>query len=198
MNEFGIFNTIQKNYRFIKSNPKDQLRRDSIHWIAPYMNKLLFYSRSCPTITEFGVNQVCSTWAFLMSKPKRLVSIDIDLHKRATKKVPEFNNINRWLLNAQDLAKKSKIDFQAIEANTIEIDIEPTDLLFIDSKHTEEHLSLELERHKDKVRKYIIFHDTTMFPIWEPIQALLDTKEFDLVERIDSFCGLTIIKRNRD
>ena len=43
--------------------------------------------------------------------------------------------------------------------NDIEIDIEPCELLFIDTMHTEDHTFNELLRHADKISKYLVFHD---------------------------------------
>lgn len=189
--------TIEENYSFIASNPKDQKGRDSIIWIAPYMHILRKYSEECDHITEFGINQVNSTYAFLAVKPKKLVSVDIDLHKRASKSIPEFNRTNLWLVWALELAKNGGIDFVAIEGDDSKIDIEPTDLLFIDSKHTGRHLRLQLNKHKNLVSKYMIFHDTTLFgsELMPPILELLEEGNFEVVEHIKSSPGLMVIKR---
>jgi len=195
--KYGLFPTIEENYSFIASNPEDQKGRDSIMWIAPYMEILRKYSEECEHITEFGINQVNSTYAFLAAKPKKLVSIDIDLHKRASKSIPEFNRKNLWLLWALKLAMNEGIDFVAIEGDDSKIDIEPTDLLFIDSKHTMGHLKLQLNKHKSLVSKYIIFHDTTLFrkQLMPPILELLREGDFEIVEHVKSSPGLMVIKR---
>lgn len=53
--KYGLFSTIELNYHFIKSNKKNQRGKDSIHWIAPYMDILLKYSKECDHITEFEI-----------------------------------------------------------------------------------------------------------------------------------------------
>jgi len=46
------------------------------------------------------------------------------------------------------------------EASTLEIEIPEVDMLFIDTDHTYEQLKGELARHGNKVKKYLVFHDT--------------------------------------
>jgi hypothetical protein len=47
--------------------------------------------------------------------------------------------------------------------NTLEVDIDETDMLFIDTLHNGDQLEKELERSASKVKKFIAFHDTTTF-----------------------------------
>jgi hypothetical protein len=194
--KFGIFDSIQETYDFIKSNPSNQKGKSSINVIAHYMDVLYNYACECETITEFGINQVNSTWAFLLSDPKRLTSIDIDLHKNPTKHLGPFKGTNIWLLNAQRLASKSNIEFNVIESDTTKIEIDTTDLLFIDSDHTYKCLSQELTLHGNKVQKYIIFHDTVLFKdLDKAITEFLEANpNWVIKEKISSSPGLTIIK----
>lgn len=193
---FGIYDSIQESFDFIKSNPSDQKGKSSINVIAHYMDVLYNYACECETITEMGINQVNSTWAFLLSNPKRLTSIDIDLHKNPTKHLGNFKGTNIWLLNAQRLASKYNIEFNVIEADTTKIEIDTTDLLFIDTNHTYECLSKELSLHGNKVNKYIIFHDTISFKdLNKAINEFLEANpNWVIKEKISSLPGLTIIK----
>jgi hypothetical protein len=50
-----------------------------------------------------------------------------------------------------------------VQANVLDITIEETDLLFIDTYHTYSQLTQELRLHGNKARKYIAFHDTYTF-----------------------------------
>lgn len=198
MNRYGIFNSIEENFQFIRSNPSDQMGEDSIHWIAPYMDILYEYASKCKHITEMGINQVNSTWAFLRARPEKLISIDIDLHTKPTKKLPELCGINIWLNSAIKLAERERIQFQVVEGDTTKIVIENTDLLFIDTLHTKKQLETELTLHAGKVRKYIILHDTKLFG-HELIPALTEflkkNKQFRISKVISTGCGLTILKR---
>jgi hypothetical protein len=147
-----------------------------------------------------GVRSGVSTVAFLNANPKTLISIDIIKH----------NNIN-------DLEKQSKVEninFNFILGNTLNIVIEETDLLFIDTLHTYDQLSKELKLHVDKVKKYIILHDTTSFEykdeklknytvsptgkcgLWSAVQEFLNNNNNWIVkERFKNNNGLTILEK---
>jgi len=95
-------------------------------------------------VTEFGVRQGVSTAAFLAAQPACVRSYDIqDCPNKGSLKM------------AAD-----RTDWQFIQQSSLEADIEPTDLLFIDSLHTYDQLSKELALHHEKVSTYIILHDT--------------------------------------
>jgi len=71
-------------------------------------------------------------------------------------KYPEVDEV-------EQLCEAEGIDFKYINESTLETTIEPCDILGIDTYHSYTQLKRELERHKDKVRKYIWLHDTTTF-----------------------------------
>ncbi len=107
------------------------------------------YAEGCGHITEFGVRGVFTTWAFLAAHPKRLVGYDI---------VPSYNADE-----AKAEALRGGVDYDFKIGDTLKLDIEPTDLLFIDTLHTYAQLKAELERHHSKVRSWILIHDTESF-----------------------------------
>lgn len=153
--------------------------------------KLRSYAEKCDHITEFGVRGVFTTWAFLARVPKRMVSYDV-----------EYNgNIE----GAKKEAAQAGISFEFRLEDTLKAEIEPTDLLFIDTTHTYKQLKGELERHAGKVRKYILIHDTESFgekgedggpgeklAIKEFLAA---HQEWMQEEHIETSNGLTILKR---
>lgn len=102
-----------------------------------------------PHITEFGVREGTSTRAFLAARPKYLVSYDLD--------------INPAVMVLFDLAARKGLPHQYLQANVLDIDIDETDILFIDTFHTAQQVTAELRRHAGKVRDYIIFHDVESF-----------------------------------
>ena len=127
---------------------------DNVHVesdIREHLFTILGYSLYCDHITEMGVREVVSTWAFLAAKPKKLISIDINYSE----------NIEEVKL----LAKEENIDFTFLKQDTIErnFEIEKTELLFIDTLHTYPQLKQELFQHAHNVSKYIILHDTTTY-----------------------------------
>jgi cephalosporin hydroxylase len=62
-----------------------------------------------------------------------------------------------------NLAKEEGKDAEYIQANVLEIEIDETDLLFIDTWHCYDQLIAELKLHASKVKKYIAFHDTQTY-----------------------------------
>lgn len=116
---------------------------------------LLKYGRECKHITELGVRWVDSTFSFIFAKPERLISIDIDHPSIHT----GFNG-EQNLMDAYKCAEECEVNFTFRQANVLEIDIEETDLLFIDTEHSYLQLKHELKKHNSKVKKYILMHDT--------------------------------------
>lgn len=130
---------IQKEYTIAATTPSD------INEHLPILKDL---ANECDHITEMGVRTGVSTRAFLMSNAK-LISYDLV----ANQKVVELIN------EARTAGKNATF----IEADVLKIDIEETDLLFIDTWHEYEQLKQELARHANKARKYIAFHDTNTY-----------------------------------
>ena len=107
-------------------------------------------AKECSHITEFGVRTGSSTRAFLNTSAK-LRSYDLSID----------SNVNHLF----DVAKKQGKDVSYVEADVLNIEIEDTDLLFIDTWHQYEQLKHELQTHSKKVKKYIAFHDTQTYGV---------------------------------
>jgi hypothetical protein len=189
---------LQEQIELLTNTPSD---------INEHFGAILDYGKQCKHITEMGVRGVVSTWGWLASKPVKLICYDL-------------YNPSKWggtLQDVYDTAKELQIDFTFIEADVLSIQIEPTDLLFIDTWHTYDQLSKELEIHSKNVKKYIAFHDTTSYEyvnesmshehawtgnlsgkqgIWSAIEDFLNTTdEWILEKRFTNNNGFTIIKR---
>jgi hypothetical protein len=130
---------------FIKYEENCKLVSD----INEHLPTLLSYAKECKHITEMGVRFVSSTWPLLASKPDKLISYDI------VKK----DNINEVI----SLAYEYNINYIFVESDVLKTEIEQTELLFIDTLHTYNQLSQELNLHSKNVSKYIILHDTETF-----------------------------------
>jgi hypothetical protein len=164
--------------------------------IYEHLPTLRRYSEECEHITEMGVRYVVSTYALMMGKPKRLISYDI---------LPVENfGISRFDL--KDLAANNNIDFDFIEGDTTKIEIDETDLLFIDTWHVYQQLIVELNKHGNKSRKYIIMHDTTKFGdvgeegagdgLIKAINEFIENNPIWVIhEKFENNNGLTILKR---
>ena len=96
--------------------------------------------------------------------------------------------------------------FECRIADVLEIEIEPTDFLFIDTWHIESQMHIELRRHADKVHSVIAFHDTETFGlvgespghrgIWYAIDRFLkEHPEWEIREHRANNNGLTVIGR---
>lgn len=158
--------------------------------INEHLPTLKEYATGCEHVTEFGVRGIVSTWALLMGKPKVMVSYDI---------LP----INTNGVQPVDT------HFSFIQGDTLKVDIDETDLLFIDTLHNYNQLKGELDKHSHKVRKWIIMHDTTTFGIngesyegkserglWLAVEEFLkDNTDWILHKRWTNNNGLTILKK---
>lgn len=131
----------------IRKKYKEKCRKKSD--INEHLPTLFKYARRSDHVTEMGVRSVVSTWAFLFANPRTLVSYDILK--------------NTGVDEAVILSKRYNVNFNFIEADVLKIEIENTDLLFIDTLHTYAQLTQELNLHAQKVDKYIILHDIETF-----------------------------------
>lgn len=105
-------------------------------------------AKECNTVIEMGVRTGVSTRTFLASDVK-LTSYDIVMSDEVTKLFKIANAKNK--------------DAKYINADVLKIEIEETDLLFIDTLHTYKQLKQELQLHGNKAKKYLAFHDTHTF-----------------------------------
>lgn len=168
--------------------------------INEHLPTLKALAMQCSHVTEFGVRAVVSTWAFIAAEPDTVISVDIDN--------PSKYHVN--LQKVEDAAKEVGVDFKFIQADTREIEIEPTDMLFIDTWHVYEQLKTELERHASKVRQFIVMHDTTSFgmagessghkglmpAIYDFLVTTEEGHKWYIASKYDNNNGLTILKRN--
>lgn len=161
--------------------------------INEHLPTLKKYAEECEHITEMGVRWIVSTYAFLMGKPKKMVSYDINF------------------INTDQIKEmvKNDTEFEFKVADTTNLEIETTDLLFIDTLHNYNQIKAELSLHGNKSNKYIIFHDTTIFEwigesyqgnyergIWYAIEEFLEENpHWEILERYTNNNGLTILKR---
>lgn len=150
---------------------------------VPVLRKL---AQECDSVVELGVRTGVSTRAFLPLNV-RLRSYDIEADTR----VSELFSI------ADKLGK----DMQYIMGDSLKIDIEPADMMFVDTVHSYEQVTGELERHASKIRKYIAFHDTYVYGLGTEnvLSAVIDfivkNPEWEICHYDTANNGLTVIKR---
>lgn len=155
-------------------------------------------AKECEHITEMGVRSGASTRAFLYAEPKKYIAYDLNIDD-------EVNKLFEYCIS---IGK----NYQYIQENVLNIEIEETDMLFIDTYHCYEQLSQELKLHSDKVKKYIAFHDTYTYArvgenldymkfsgtkgiLYAIEEFLEDNKNWKIVHDVDYNNGLIIIER---
>lgn len=125
--------------------------------INEHLPRLRELAAECEHVTEFGMRGGMSTVALLAAQPTTLVSWDLNPYAVISQRCADL------------IAVAGHTSFQPRVGDTLRIrlDAEPTDLLFIDTLHTAKQLQAELERHadpmEDRVKKYLVFHDTVSF-----------------------------------
>jgi len=166
--------------------------------INEHLPALRKYSFNCAHITEMGVRSVFSTWGFLAGLMDRgggvLHSIDITHPSKC-------GGAGTGLELVNNVCEGEEIEFRFFEESSLEIDIQKTDLLFLDTLHFYVQLKAELELHFSKVEKYIILHDTDSCKgeLKPAIDEFLEkNKEWKVVEHFSNNNGLTILERNKN
>lgn len=105
--------------------------------------------QGCDSYTEFGINQGATLAAAMLENLATIRAYDIKLG---------------WYTQAAHLfeqyAIEHSIDYEVTESDTLTCIIDPVDVLYIDTRHKQDHLIAELARHGHNVNKFIIFHDT--------------------------------------
>lgn len=117
--------------------------------INEHVPKLRELSSQCCHVTEFGMRYGVSTTAILAGQPKRFITYDIAMNYGIV------SNLK---------AVSGGCDLSFVEADVLKIPpIESTDMLFIDTIHNAKQLLSELELHADRVKKWIVLHDTHIY-----------------------------------
>lgn len=201
--------TLQQMYEAYCQKPSD------INEHIPVLRQL---ANECTSVAEIGVRSIVSTWGILQGlsensfPQKKYLGIDLQ--------TPPINQLQL----VKKLAKENGIDFVFWTVNDMQIELEPVEMLFIDSLHTYCHLTYELETFSPKVQKYLCIHDTSdpwahrddksyhgkysEYPswydrskrgLWPAVCDFLERHpEWSLVERRTNNHGFTILKRNED
>ena len=136
MNMKDFDRIIEKEYQDELNNPSD---------INEHVHDLLTLALDCTHVTEFGSRFGSSTKAFLKA-PVSLRAYDLEIHDP--------------LMNLFKMARKVGKDVEYTQGNTLSLLIEPTDMIFIDTWHSQKQLRDELKLHGNAASKYLVFHDT--------------------------------------
>lgn len=142
---------------------------------------------NCNSYTEFGVNQGATLAAAILKQPSKVRAYDI--------KLDNYSHASH-LFNSY--TEENNIDYKIYEGDTLKIKIDPVDLLYIDTLHRYDHLIKELNLHGNKVKKYIVCHDT--FAQKGLHQACEEWVQKNPEWKIKEYCkvnvGYTVLERN--
>ena len=158
-----------------------------IHEHLPILSEM---ASQCSHVTELGVGWAQSTRAFLRH--------NVELHSYEFNPLP---GIREFFDDARNAGRNVTLHVD----DTRKVDIAPTDMMLVDSLHIYEQVQIELHLHAPKVKKFLVFHDTTLFAdngefggkgIWPAIaEYMQEHPEWQFVERRTNNNGLTIFKR---
>jgi hypothetical protein len=126
----------ERHYEKAAKKPSD------INEHVPVLRRL---ASECEHVTEMGTRHGTSSVAFLAAQPAKFVTIDKQCQTCAV-------NFLQQIKGATELA--------LVQDDSLKVEIEETDLLFIDTFHSAAQVFAELTKHSAKVRKYITLHDT--------------------------------------
>lgn len=115
--------------------------------ISAHMPIIKYFSSQIKNAVEFGARDGSSASAILVG--------GANLH--SYDHIPTDSMRYLEMLNKE---RKLPANFTFHHANTLECNIEPTDLALFDSLHTFSHLEKEIKRHIDKVARFALFHDS--------------------------------------
>jgi hypothetical protein len=157
--------------------------------ICEHLTTLHQLASECGHVTEMGTHIGHSTTALLAARPGRLVCYDLA-------RTPAVDV----------LAKASQGTYFVFwQADVLRVEIEATDLLFIDTVHNYGQLKEELRLHAGKVRRFIVLHDTSTFGehgesegergLWPAVEEFLAGGEWVLRARFYNNNGLTVLER---
>lgn len=171
--------TLEELYELALNTPSD------INLHLPILRNL---ASECSHVTEFGMRGGVSTTALLAAQPDDLVSYDINYCPVADR--------------LRSVAGACRFVFHIADTSSLQID--PTDMLFIDTLHVGPQLTTELINERS-VRRYIAMHDTATFGLTgegggpglqASINQFLDEHpEWVIMYRTTKNNGLTVLER---
>jgi cephalosporin hydroxylase len=164
------------------------ITKSDINQHLPWISEI---AEKCKHATELGAGQARSSRAFLRH--------DIELHSYDYKM---YDDVVEYFERVRAAGRNATLHIE----NTLEANIAPTDVMLVDSYHSYDQVMGELKLHAPKVRKYIFFHDTTLYEhrgqcgeyrgVWDAVQEFLNKNpDWELIERRMNNNGMTLIGR---
>jgi len=142
--------------------------------INEHLPILLAYAKHCRHITECGVRNITSSYAFaagLTGTPENTYIL-VDPYKSS--------QMDSFIA----LCQKEGVNARFLEESDLTCPREITDLLFIDTWHVYGQLKRELDYWKSYVTKYMILHDTTIDAI--DGESIRESRYYNIDEQVKS------------
>jgi GT2 family glycosyltransferase/tetratricopeptide (TPR) repeat protein len=146
-------------------------------------------ARHCRHVTALGARGGAALAALLYAQPATLVCYDPVPR-------PELEALH---------GVAGQTEFVFCATDVLGVEIEETDLLFIDTRHIYDQLKEELGRHARKARRYVVLPGTTAFAdygeepghrgVWDAVAEFVAVGMFRLKERYTNNHGLTVLER---
>lgn len=130
--------SLEKWYEQARTSPSD---------FNEHVPRLRELATGCDHVVEFGKRRGVSSVAILAGQPKRFTSYD-------TKTDSQVSGLKNHM---------GSCEFRFVQGDSLQVDIEECDLLFLDTIGTGQRLYDELKRHSPRCRKRICFHDTEVY-----------------------------------
>jgi len=160
---------LDNEYRSLLLDPAD---------IQSQLSRLRALASGCKSVVEFGTGVAASTAAILHAQPAKFTTYDVNKSDRAV-----------WLREVS-----GRTHYRFAVADTREVEIEPCDLLFIDTSRVYEQLAAELALHADKVRGKIAIHGTGSDEL-RAIHEFLAKGGWSVEAAYADGSGLTVLRR---
>lgn len=161
--------------------------------IFEHLPTLKRYGDDSESLIEFGVRYGVSSTAFLASNAKQIISYDI--------------NYNDSIKNLQNICNEEGRMWDFRLGNSMFVEIQSADTIFVDTFHSFDVLRLEISRFYKFVKKYFIFHDVVSFGrssegggdkgLMDAIEEFLlnHSDEFKIKEMFTNNNGLMVLER---
>lgn len=153
---------------------------------------IIRYIGQCKSYMELGTHQGGTASTALLSKPKEVTLVDIDLSKYRKFLEPI----------AVEYCANNNINFTTVEKDSTSLStVKVVDMLLIDSLHRRSHMEKELAIHGPNACKFILAHDTSIIngkrddSLFECLADYASRNGWKVIERGTRNVGYTVLGR---
>jgi hypothetical protein len=177
------FGSVQDLFTAVQAKPRD---------LDQHMPILREYASKVKHATELTARRE-STIALLTGRPETVISYSSEVDGHVTKA-------------AVLVADSTRYDRRPLNPAAIVMDMQPTELVFIDTKHTYEHVLTELRTYSHAASRFMVLHDTSHYGavgddggkgiIFAIADFLANNPKWFVIYQVKEQYGLTILACN--